>query len=38
MSAPADEAQTDAIPAVEAKGHKGIPRFLRRFAVLIILA
>jgi len=38
MSAPADEAKTDAIPAVEAKGHKGIPRFLRRFAVLIILA
>ncbi|OBJ35954.1 hypothetical protein A5630_08545 [Mycolicibacterium mucogenicum] len=38
MSAPADEAQTDAIPVVENKGHKGIPRFLRRFAVLIILA
>ncbi len=38
MSAPADEAQTDAIPVVEDKGHKGIPRFLRRFAVLIILA
>ncbi|MEN4446315.1 MULTISPECIES: MMPL family transporter [unclassified Mycobacterium] len=38
MSAPADEAQTDAIPVVENKGHKGIPRFIRRFAVLIILA
>lgn len=38
MSAPAHEAQTDAIPVVENKGHKGIPRFLRRFAVLIILA
>ncbi|WP_418005196.1 RND family transporter [Mycobacterium sp. PDNC021] len=38
MSAPADEAQTDAIPVAEDKGHKGIPRFLRRFAVLIILA
>ncbi|KIU16273.1 RND family transporter [Mycolicibacterium llatzerense] len=38
MSAPADEAQTDAIPVVEDKGHKGIPQFLRRFAVLIILA
>ncbi|MHA7666931.1 MMPL/RND family transporter [Mycolicibacterium sp. HS_4_1] len=38
MSAPADEAQTDAIPVVKDKGHKGIPRFLRRFAVLIILA
>ena len=38
MSAPAADAQTDAIPVVEDKGHKGIPRFLRRFAVLIILA
>ncbi|BBZ58185.1 MMPL/RND family transporter [Mycolicibacterium phocaicum] len=38
MSAPANEAQTDAIPVAESKGHKGIPRFLRRFAVLIILA
>ncbi|MFL0294749.1 RND family transporter [Mycobacterium sp. SMC-18] len=38
MSAPADEAQTDAIPVAENKGHKGIPRFIRRFAVLIILA
>ena len=38
MNAPADEAQTDAIPVVKDKGHNGIPRFLRRFAVLIILA
>jgi putative drug exporter of the RND superfamily len=38
MSAHAADAQTDAIPVVESKGHKGIPRFLRRFAVLIILA
>ncbi|MUL75149.1 RND family transporter [Mycolicibacterium sp. CBMA 226] len=38
MSTPAADAQTDAIPVVEDKGHKGIPRFLRRFAVLIILA
>ncbi len=38
MSTPAADAQTDAIPTVKDKGHKGIPRFLRRFAVLIILA
>ncbi|MUL47201.1 MMPL family transporter [Mycobacterium sp. CBMA293] len=36
MSTSAD-AQTDAIPTVEIKEHKGIPRFLRRFAVPIIL-
>ncbi len=38
MSTPAADAPTDAIPTVEHKGHKGIPRFIRRFAVLIILA
>jgi RND superfamily putative drug exporter len=37
MSAHAADAQTDAIPTVEHKGHKGIPRFLRTFAVPIIL-
>ncbi|MUL67143.1 hypothetical protein BOO86_21900 [Mycobacterium sp. CBMA 234] len=37
MSTPAADAQTDAIPTVEIKEHKGIPRFLRRFAVPIIL-
>jgi RND superfamily putative drug exporter len=34
----AADPQTDAIPVVNNKGHKGIPRFLRTLAVPIILA
>lgn len=37
MSAPAAEAQTDAIPTAKHEGRKGIPHFLRTFAIPIIL-
>ncbi|MDH6244443.1 MMPL family transporter [Mycobacterium sp. OTB74] len=37
MSVPATDAQTDVIPTAEHKGHNGIPRFLRAFAIPIIL-
>ena len=38
MSAPAADAQTDAIPTAEHKAHKGIARIIRVLAVPIILA
>ncbi|MGB8403582.1 MAG: MMPL family transporter, partial [Mycobacterium sp.] len=38
MSAPAYDSPTEAIPAVKHTGHRGIPRFIRMFAVPIILA
>ena len=37
MSAHAADARTDSIPTVQSKGHKGIPRLLRSFAIPVIL-